>query len=182
MLQVFKHAESDFKETDDRRTMIIIDEFARCKKLPVFDGLATLRNRKTSIIMCYQNVNQLLSIYSEAEVNALINLCSLQIYLSGTTDKKSTDMLSDVVGEYQAETHSYGKSILETKKDVKFSENMRPIITGKSLNSLVPKKEFIAIYFGEYIRARKLEYFNDTKYLKPIYEEISEFNKLHAQD
>ena len=81
-----------------------------------------------------------------------------------------------MVGEYTGERRNYQRrGIMQGKSDVKYSEDDRPIITGKSLMQLRDNKEIIVIYFGKYLRFKKLEYFQDP-ILGRIAEEIKKYN------
>ena len=180
-MQVLRHCESDFHENDDRNTSIIVDEAKRVGKIENLDNsMATLRSKHVNLVLFFQDRSQMLDIYGEHKADSILNVCQLKLFLSGAGNKQTSEYLSEMVGTYQTENHSYEKGML-TKKEMKYSENKSPIINGKSLMNLTEKNELIAVYFGKYFRIKKLRYFED-KYLKPIYDEISEYNKLHAQD
>ena len=178
-IQILKHVESDFMENSKRRTLIAIDEAFKVGKITgLSQCMAVARSKSTSIILIMQDKSQMMDLYGEYQAESILNICQLKLFLSGSGDIKT--YIEKMVGEYRTESHSYDKGVL-TKNNIKYSDNLRPIITGHSLMELMDKQELIAIYFGKYFRIKKLRYFED-KYLKPIYDEISEYNKLHAQD
>lgn len=162
-IQILKYCENNFKESDQRRTAIILDEAARCGKIPgIENSLATLRSRHTSILMLYQDLSQFKDIYGNAKADVLLNLCEIKLFLSGSGDKATTDYISNMIGEYETENISYSRSgFLNSPKDVKYSRGKRPIVTGRDLMELRDKGEMIAIIFGKYYRFGKLYYFKD---------------------
>ncbi len=162
--QILKYCEDKFKESDNRRTMVIIDEAARCSKLPSLENaLSTLRNRHTSIWVLYQDISQFRDIYGNAKADTLLNLCEVKIFLSGSGDKATCDYVSNMAGEYEAESLSYSKGgLFNSPKDAKFTKVKRPIVTTKNLMELRKKKEAIAFIYGEYYRFKKLMYFEDS--------------------
>lgn len=175
-MQVLKHCESEFNEEDERVTSIIVDEAKRVGYIEGLDNsMATLRSRHTNLILLFQDVSQFRDIYDK-KADSILNLCEAKIFLSGAGDKNTTEYVSEMVGEYTAERRNYQKKgIMQGKSDVKYSEDDRPIITGKSLMQLRDNKEIIVIYFGKYLRFKKLEYFQDP-ILGRIAEEIKKYN------
>ncbi len=165
-MQVLRHAESDFKESDDRMTAIIYDEAARIGEISGIDNaMATLRSRHCSLWMLYQDYRQYMYIYNEQKAKAILNLCEIKLFLSGSGDKDTTDYVSHMVGEYTSESVSYSKQgFWGGVKDVKYSQQKRPIVDGKSMVTLREKKEIIALIYGHYYRFSKLQYFKDSKY------------------
>ncbi len=163
-IQILKYCESDFKESDERMTWIILDEAARCGKIPgIENAYATLRSRHCSIWTLFQDISQFSGLYKD-QADVLLNLCEIKIFLSGAGDKKTIDYVSNMAGEYEIENISYTKSgLLNSPSDVKFSRAHRPIVTSKDLMSLRSKNEMIAFVFGNYYRFNKYMYFKDPK-------------------
>jgi type IV secretory pathway TraG/TraD family ATPase VirD4 len=163
-IQILKYCEASFKESDMRRTIIIIDEAARCGKITGLENaLATLRSRHTSIWMLYQDLSQFRDIYGNAKADTLLNLCEIKMFLSGSGDKPTSDYVSNMAGEYEMENISYSRSgLLNAPKDPKYSKGKRPIVTSKDLLELRGTGEMIAIIYGKYYRFRKLFYFKDA--------------------
>lgn len=174
-IQVLRHAEADFKSEDKRRTAIIIDEAARVGKIEGLDGaMATLRSRHTSLLLFFQDIAQLRDIYKKEKADSILNICELKVFLSGAGDKSTTDFIATMAGKYTETKNSYGRTTLG-KKDVKYNEEERDIVDGKSLMDLREKNELIAVIYGHYYRFKKLQYFRDP-YLMGIAEEIKLFN------
>ncbi len=161
-IQILKYCESNFKETDNRKTMIIIDEAARCGQIPAIENaLSTLRSRHTSVWMLYQDISQFRVIYSN-RTDVILNLCEIKTFLSGAGDKNTSDYISNMSGEYETESVSYTKSgLLNAPSDPKFTRTKRAIVTGRDLMSLRSKNEMIAFILGKYYRFNKLMYFED---------------------
>lgn len=81
-MQVLRHAESEFKEDDDRYTCLILDEAGRINNVQGLESsMATLRNRHTALICLYQSISQFKDIYPEQKAMTLLNLCELKIFL-----------------------------------------------------------------------------------------------------
>lgn len=174
-IQVLRHAEADFKETDKRRTAIIIDEAARVGKVEGLDGaMATLRSRHCSLLLFFQDMAQFRDIYKKEKADSILNICELKAFLSGAGDKSTTDFIANMAGKYTEIKISYGKTTFG-KKDVKYSEEEKNIVDGKSLMELREKNELICVIYGHYFRFKKLQYFRDP-YLKGISEKIKQFN------
>ncbi len=174
-IQMLRHAEADFKAKDARRTAIIIDEAARVGKVEGLDGaMATLRSRHCSLILFFQDMAQFRDIYKKEKADSILNICELKAFLSGAGDKSTTDFIANMAGKYTEIKTSYGKTTFG-KKDVKYSEEEKNIVDGKSLMELREKNEIICVIYGHYYRFKKLQYFRDP-YLKGIAEEIKQFN------
>ena len=185
-IQVLRHAESEFKEGQDRKTLLLWDEFPRCSEIPqIENSLATLRSKNCGIMMFGQNVSQLKMVYQKEKAQTLLNLCELKIFLSGSGDKDTTDYVSGMVGEYDSTKMSYKrKGVLGGKSDGNYSPERRPIIDGKTMMELREKGEAIAFVYGRYIRCKKLRYFEDP-YIAPILkrrqQELAALHEAQAQ-
>jgi type IV secretory pathway TraG/TraD family ATPase VirD4 len=172
VMQILQHAEAVFTETEDRRTLLILDEFARCGFIPdIQNSMALLRSKKTSIILITQNQAQLKNIYKEDLSQAMLDLCELKVFLSGTSDKDTSDLVSRLAGEYDITKLSYGrKGIMRSKSDEHYSSERRAIVEPSDLQTLRERNEAIIFLFGNYARVAKLQYFND-KLLTPLWKE-----------
>ena len=172
-MQVLRHAESEFKEDDDRYTCLILDEAARVagsQNDGLDSAMATLRNRHTALICLYQSISQFKDIYPEQKAMTLLNLCELKIFLSGSGDKDTADYVSGMAGEYESTSMSYKKKgAFGGKSDGSYSQNRRPIVENSDLLKLREKGEVIAFIYGHYVRCKKMRYFEDSL-LKPILE------------
>lgn len=170
-MQILRHAESEFKEDDDRYTCFILDEAARIGQIGGVDAsCATLRSRHTAVLFLFQSISQFKDIYPEQKANTLLNLCEFKVFLSGSGDKDTSDYVSNMVGEYESTTMSYKrKGAFGGKSDGNYSTNRRPIIEARDLMELREKNEVIAFIYGHYVRCKKMRYFEDD-FLKPILE------------
>ncbi len=171
-IQTLRHAESEFHESDSRKTMIIVDEAARVGEISGLDSaMATLRSRHTSIWLLYQSLSQYRDIVSKEKAATLLNLCELKIFLSGSGDKDTTDYVSHMVGDYTEESISYSKGgFLGGSKEAKYSQQKRPVIDGRSMMELREKDEMIAFIYGHYYRFKKIMYFKNPYYQKIVQE------------
>lgn len=185
-MQALRHIESEFKEGEDRKTLLFWDEFPRCGEIPhIENSLATLRSKNCGIMMFGQNIAQLKMVYPREKAQTLLNLCELKIFLSGSGDKDTTDYVSGMVGEYTTDRMSYKrKGFMGGKSDGSYSPERRPIVEARDMMELRERGETIAFLFGRYIRCSKLRYFEDP-YIAPILkrrqEELAVKNKPRAQ-
>ena len=172
VMQILQHTEAVFTETEDRRTLLILDEFARCGFVPdIQNSMALLRSKKTSIILITQNQAQLKNIYKEDLSQAMLDLCELKVFLSGTSDKDTSDLVSRLAGEYDVTKLSYGrKGIMRSKSDEHYSSERRTLVEPSDLQTLRERNEAIIFLMGNYARVSKLQYFND-KLLTPIWKD-----------
>lgn len=169
-MQVLRHCESEFKEDDDRITSLIIDEAARVGKIQgIENSMATLRSKSCNLLLLYQQLQQFTSIYKKDLSEAIINLCEIKMWLSASGDKETVDYLSSIAGEYETKKSNYKhrNGLIQGKTDIRYSEEKGDIITGKSISNLREKGELICIWYGHYLRVKKLYYFKD-KFLKKI--------------
>ena len=181
-LQVLRHCEACFHENDNRMTALFYDEAAKIGEIDELDlAMATLRSKKTSIILCFQSIHQFLEIYKKERALTILGLCEMKIFLSGDGDKETLDYISTMAGEYQIKKRSYEKGgVLSLESNLKYSDDFRKIINVESIMNLRERKEAIAFIYGKYYRFRKFEYYKD-KYLKKIYEEIAAYNAAHSE-
>ena len=160
---VLRHCESEFREDDERNTSILIDEAARIGKVEDLpDLMATGRKFHVNIFLFFQDLSQFRYIYKKELAEVIMNLCEAKIFISGAGDKFTTEWVSGIAGEYRAEKQNYQKKgIASSRSDVKYADDMRDIVTAKSMSSLKEKGEMILIYFGRYYRFKKFKYYED---------------------
>ena len=187
-MQILRHCESEFKEEDDRYSMLIFDEAARIGQINGMDAaMSTLRSKHTALICLFQSISQFKDIYPREKAQTLLNLCELKLFLSGSGDKDTTDYVSGMVGEYTTDRMSYKrKGVFGGKSDGNYSPERRHIIEAKDMMELREKGEMIAFVYGRYIRCKKLRYFEDP-YLAPLLKKRQEeiaatLHKAQAQE
>lgn len=185
-IQILRHCESEFKEEDDRYTMLIVDEAARVGKLMGLSAaMSTLRSKHTALVCLFQSISQFKDIYPKEEAMTLLNLCELKLFLSGSGDKDSTDYVSGMVGQYDVTKMAYKrKGVFGGKSDGNYSSERRAIVEARDLLGLRERGEAIVFLYGHYIRCKKLRYFEDP-YISPILkrrqEELAALHKAQAQ-
>ena len=185
-MQILRHCESEFKEEDDRYTMLIVDEAARVGKLTGLSAaMSTLRSKHTALVCLFQSISQFKDIYPKEEAMTLLNLCELKLFLSGSGDKDSTDYVSGMVGQYDVTKMAYKrKGVFGGKSDGNYSSERRAIVEARDLLGLRERCEAIVFLYGHYIRCKKLRYFEDP-YIAPILkrrqEELAALHKAQAQ-
>jgi type IV secretory pathway TraG/TraD family ATPase VirD4 len=185
-MQILRHCESEFKEEDDRYTMLIVDEAARVGKLTGLSAaMSTLRSKHTALVCLFQSISQFKDIYPKEEAMTLLNLCELKLFLSGSGDKDSTDYVSGMVGQYDVTKMAYKrKGVFGGKSDGNYSSERRAIVEARDLLGLRERCEAIVFLYGHYIRCKKLRYFEDP-YIAPILkrrqEELAALHEAQAQ-
>lgn len=185
-LQILRHCESELKEGQDRKTLLLWDEFPRCGEIPhIENSLATLRSKNCGIMMFGQSVSQLKMVYPREKAQTLLNLCELKIFLSGSGDKDTTDYVSGMVGDYTTDRMSYKrKGVFGGKSDGNYSPERRPIVEARDMMELRERAEMLAFVYGHYIRCKKLRYFEDP-YIAPILkrrqQELAALHEAQAQ-
>lgn len=179
VMQMLRHIESDFSINDERNSIFIIDEAARCGKMDdLCNTIAVARKYHASIALLFQDMAQFNDIYGKEKAKIIQNLCELKIFLSGSGDKETVEYLDEIAGDYVAEKKSYQKSgLFQMQNDAKYTEDRRSIISGKRLMTLREKNEMIIIYFGKYYRIKKVYYFNDRK-LKKLFHKVQEVHQI----
>lgn len=182
-MMVLRHCESDFTESDNRYTSILVDEAARIGRVEDLSNLmATGRKYHINILMFFQDLSQFKMIYSKrGEFETIINLCELKAFLSGS-DADTIDYLSKIVGKYDEIRQSYKKDkLLHLQADTNYQEEKKDIIDGKSLMMLREKDELIVIAYGHYMRIKKIRYYSD-RILAPIYKKIQQYNTAEKEE
>ena len=185
-MQMLRHCESEFKEDDDRYTMLIFDEAARIGKLNGLpSAMSTLRSKHTALICLFQSISQFKDIYPREEAMTLLNLCELKLFLSGSGDKDSTDYVSGMVGQYDVTKMAYKrKGVFGGKSDGNYSSERRAVVEARDMMELRERGEAIAFVYGHYIRCKKLLYFEDP-YIAPILkrrqQELAALHEAQAQ-
>lgn len=176
-MQVLRHAEANFHETDERNTLIICDEASKIGRVEDLDGcMATLRSKHTGILLLFQSMHQFLDIYKQEKAYTILALCELKLFLSGDGDRETIEYVSTMAGEYKTARQNYDKKgIANSANDVKYSDEYRKIVNAESMMELREKKEAIAFIYGKYLRFKKFIYFED-KTLGTVYREIEAFN------
>ena len=160
-MQMLKECE-EFKESDERKTMLIFDEAARIGKVDSLDAaMSTLRSKHVSLICLFQSISQFKHLYPSEMAKTLLNLCEIKLFLSGG-DKETADYVAALAGDYEATKMSYKrKGAFGGKSDGNYSTERRPIIDAKEMAMLREKGECISFLYGHYIRCKKLRYFED---------------------
>ena len=185
-MQMLRHCESEFKEDDDRYTMLIFDEAARIGKLNGLpSAMSTLRSKHTALICLFQSISQFKDIYPREEAMTLLNLCELKLFLSGSGDKDSTDYVSGMVGQYDVTKMAYKrKGVFGGKSDGNYSSERRAVVEARDMMELRERCEAIVFVYGHYIRCKKLRYFEDP-YISPILkrrqQELAALHEAQAQ-
>ncbi len=158
--------------------VLILDELARLGKLENLLGfLAVNRSLGVSVLMAYQDFSQIEKIYSKEEARSLMNLSEVTYVLS-CKDQETTNVLSDLIGEYREEKISHSRSALLHQSDGKqnVSQEYRKIMETADFQTLRERKEAILIIYGKYFRVKQFRYFEHPEF-KKRYQEVIETNQ-----
>ena len=158
--------------------VMILDEFARIKRIEkIMDSLATLRSRRVSIWMAFQDFSQLEKEYSKEEARAIWALCEVKCILS-CSDNETLKKLCELAGHYKEKKVSYKTTgifnLPEQDRTVSF-EN-RPVLQPEDIAGLRNRKEVMLLVEGSYYCIERLRYYEDSA-LNRRYLELMEHNK-----
>ena len=185
-MQMLRHCESEFKEDDDRYTMLIFDEAARIGKLNGLpSAMSTLRSKHTALICLFQSISQFRDIYPKEKAQTLLNLCELKLFLSGSVDKDTRDYVSGMVGQYDVTKMAYKrKGVFGGKSDGNYSSERRAVVEARDMMELRERGEAIVFLWGRYLKVKKLRYFEDpfiAPILKRRQQELAALHEAQAQ-
>ena len=185
-MQMLRHCESEFKEEDNRYTMLIVDEAARVGCIQGIDSaMSTLRSKHTALVCLFQSISQFKDIYPKEKAQTLLNLCELKLFLSGSGDKDTTDYVSGMVGQYDVTKMAYKrKGVFGGKSDGNYSSERRAVVEARDMMELRERGEAIVFLWGRYLKVKKLRYFEDP-YISPILkrrqQELAALHEAQAQ-
>ena len=186
-MQMLRHCESEFKEEDDRYTMLIVDEAARVGCIDGIDSaMSTLRSKHTALVCLFQSISQFKDIYPKEKAQTLLNLCELKLFLSGSGDKDSTDYVSGMVGQYDVTKMAYKrKGVFGGKSDGNYSSERRAVVEARDMMELRERGEANE----NYILKSPVRRIHKIRTTKPVKEtipdesmEIMRDNVAHPRD
>ncbi len=166
---------------DSKPVAAILDEFARLGAIPkIKDSLATLRSRKVSIWLCFQDLSQIESVYSKEDARTIFNLCEAKVILSCSDNQTNKD-LSEMVGNYR-ETNTSVNSRLYLPGGARKNESTQyhKILEVSDIMTLKATKEVLLIVEGSYYRIKRLRYF-ENRILNKRYKELIDLNSDESE-
>ena len=154
--------------------LVLIDEFARLGRVEtIFNALATLRSKKTMVMLAFQSMAQMEVIYSKEEARVIADNCRIKV-ICECADPDTAKDISAWCGNYQnkKETLNSGKN-----RSKSYTYEEKPIVEQGDLITLVKKEEVILIISGiGYLRPKKCYYFKDRK-ISSLADQVREFNQ-----
>ena len=154
--------------------LVLIDEFARLGRVEtIFNALATLRSKKTMVMLAFQSMAQMEVIYSKEEARVIADNCRIKV-ICECADPDTAKDVSAWCGNYQnkKETLNGGKN-----RSKSYTYEEKPIVEQGDLITLTKKDEVILIISGiGYLRPKKCYYFKDRK-ISSLAEQVREFNQ-----
>ena len=154
--------------------LVLIDEFARLGRVEtIFNALATLRSKKTMVMLAFQSMAQMEVIYSKEEARVIADNCRIKV-ICECADPDTAKDISAWCGNYQnkKETLNGGKN-----RSKSYTYEEKPIVEQGDLITLIKKEEVILIISGiGYLRPKKCYYFKDRK-ISSLADQVREFNQ-----
>ena len=154
--------------------LVLIDEFARLGRVEtIFNALATLRSKKTMVMLAFQSMAQMEVIYSKEEARVIADNCRVKV-ICECSDPSTAKDISAWCGNYQnkKETLNGGKN-----RSKSYTYEEKPIVEQGDLINLIKKEEVILIISGiGYLRLKKCYYFKDRK-ISSLADQVREFNQ-----
>src|SRR3989338_548835 len=128
------------RNTDDRRTWIIIDELASLNKLPsLLLGLAELRKYGGCMVLGFQDLSQLENIYGLASTKTLSNLTGTKL-LFRCVDSDIANRVSRYLGEQEkreaAESISFGAHQMRDGVNLSEQKQTKLVVSGSQIMML----------------------------------------------
>ena len=167
---------------DYPQTQLIYDEFQKLSESvteirgTVASFLKTGRSKKTSLVLAFQNLD---NIKKEEIYDMLSNVHYLYVLSSNNSNSLTTEIVCKMAGSYYEKTHNYSEG-RGTSLSTSFQE--KPILKPEDLNNLGEDAVLIISNFG-YVRTRKegTAYYK-TQPFKTQYEKIIAVNNDVMKD
>lgn len=151
--------------------LILMDEFQRIGKVPIVaESISLLRGYKGNLAIITQTIPDLDAIYGDTIRKTLQGGAGIKLYLT-PSEPDTIAELSEAVGMTTKRVVSKSKSI----KDGIFAANVserteeHPLLTKDQARRLPQDEVIIVVDADMPIRAKRLEYYDDTAY-QPLYE------------
>lgn len=159
------------------RIFILLDELGRIisgggAMEGLIDASMTLRSRKVTLCLVVQQIESLMTGFSENKVITLIGNCNIKIVLDASSSKTQKTVCSDWAPKYQQRKHgtTAGKS-----NSSSYSYDEKPVLTPSDLMELTRNGEEVVITPYGYSMLKKCPYYEDP-FFKPTADKISRSN------
>jgi len=154
-----------------RRLLLMLDEFPALGRLDFFEtSLAFLAGYGVRCFLIAQSLNQIEKAYGEH--NAILDNCHVRIAFA-TNDERTAKRISDALGtatEQRAMRNYAGHRLAPWLAHVMVSrqETARALLTPGEVMQLAPTDELVLVSGQPPIRAKKLRYYEDRRYIARV--------------
>jgi len=154
-----------------RQLLMMLDEFPALGRLDFFEtALAFLAGYGVRAFLIAQSLNQIAKAYGEN--NAILDNCHVRVAFA-SNDERTAKRISDALGtatEQRAMRNYAGHRLAPWLAHVMVSrqETSRPLLTPGEVMQLPPGDELVLVSGLAPIRARKLRYFEDRRFMSRV--------------
>jgi type IV secretion system protein VirD4 len=151
----------------------MLDEFPALGRLDFFEtALAFMAGYGIRAFLIAQSLNQIEKAYGEH--NSILDNCHVRVAFA-TNDERTARRISDALGtatEQRAMRNYAGHRLAPWLAHVMVSrqETSRPLLTPGEIMQLPPSDELVLISGMPPVRARKLRYFDDSRFADRVHE------------
>lgn len=150
-------ADSHDSQTLDRRLMLVMEEAANIGRIPDLDKrVATLRSRGIGMILCYQNLGQIMDAYGSTsdgrhKYETILGGCAVQLCLSAN-DPTGQEYFSRMSGKMTLEVKSSAQNVAtfapealkwNTNERVQKMQRGRPVMMPDDVKKIKPSEIMI---------------------------------------
>ena len=153
------------------RLLLMLDEFPALGRLDFFEtALAFMAGYGIRAFLIAQSLNQIVKAYGEN--NSILDNCHVRIAFS-TNDERTAKRVSDALGtttEQRAMRNYAGHRLAPWLAHVMVSrqETCRPLLTPGEVMQLPPRDELVLVSGLAPVKARKLRYFEDRRFVSRV--------------
>ena len=145
-----------------------MDEFASLGRMTQFEqASAYFRGYRVRFMMIIQDLPQLERHYERAGLYSFLGMCKIKVTFA-QGDYQTAEVISNFLGTYGAKTKSISEPIdlpwSGGRKSRTTSETSRALLLPQEILQLPPDEEIILVEGAPPIRARKLRYFEESRF------------------
>ncbi|MBX3562611.1 MAG: conjugal transfer protein TraG [Sphingomonas sp.] len=154
-----------------RRLLLMLDEFPALGRLDFFEtALAFMAGYGIRAFLIAQSLNQIAKAYGDN--NSILDNCHVRVAFA-TNDERTAKRISDALGtatEQRAMRNYAGHRLAPWLAHVMVSrqETSRPLLTQGEVMQLPPADELVLVSGLSPIRAKKLRYFEDRRFVRRV--------------
>jgi type IV secretion system protein VirD4 len=154
--------------TEPHGVLFLMDEFASLGRMTQFEqASAYFRGYRVRFMMIIQDLPQLERHYERAGLYSFLGMCKIKVTFA-QGDYQTAEVISNFLGTYGAKTKSISEPIdlpwSGGRKSRTTSETSRALLLPQEILQLPPDEEIILVEGAPPIRARKLRYFEESRF------------------